>query len=205
MGARHLQIASEKGPKAGLNFYLAQNAPTVRERQAQILAAADPLTAYCNLFSEHFRPLSGNGVVVQDERTDDAKQGIIERLRNTFGLTVVDPQESQEDEKAALIAQAEALGLTVVDPDELGVVVEAPAPVIERKTTTRKPRAAKAAPKGALAKGDTFVYHGKNTSRWTILRIKGAKYAAVNERGHESPWKIATVASLIEKGKITRP
>jgi hypothetical protein len=187
----HLDIASREGAKAGFDFYMAQNVPTARERQERIRRSQDPLTAYCREFPDHFGPLSPEGVRVQDERTDDERQGLIERLLKR-GYRVLNPEPESDDD---LLAEAQAAGLTVETGD--GVQVFAP---VEPKA--RKANASKASNKTTplLKKGDTFVYSGKTQeSEWTVLRTKGGRYIATNGR-RESGWKIAWVDKQIAAG-----
>jgi hypothetical protein len=180
MAARHITVARDEGAKAGYRFYMAQKAPTARERQAEIRSAGNEkarFAAYCELFRDQLDGVTANPVV--QERIETDEQGLFEQF-----LSWVKSNKS----------------------DEIGVQVEAdetPAPKIERKRTTRKPRTSA---KTALSVGSEFTYHGKVESEWTVVRIAKRKgvdtYFAENARGKESPWKVATVESLIARGKI---
>ena len=175
MAARHITVARDEGAKAGYRFYMAQKAPTARERQAEIRSAGNEkarFAAYCELFRDQLDGVTANPVV--QERVEDEQEGLLQRFAEFLGV--------------------ERSGVQVIAD-------ETPAP--KAKRTPRKP---KATTKTALSVGSEFTYHGKIASEWTVVRVAKRKgvdtYFAENARGKESPWKVATVESLIARGKI---
>jgi hypothetical protein len=107
--ATHIALAQTEGAKAGFRHYMAQTVHTAAERRAEIRSAGNSkrqFEAYCAIFGDQFRPVSGNGAVrSQAQREDVSEDGALTLLRRA----------------------AEKLGFSVVKDEAVGVVVEAPA------------------------------------------------------------------------------
>lgn len=178
--ARHIQIARENGPAAGLRAYLRTNAPTSADRRADILSADDRLVRYCQIFK--------------------AELGLKDNVRGTAARAKID-----DDEKSSLYQRFLAFIASEDEPGASIQVVDEPTPTQERNTRqgTGRRTSRPAPPEATLAKGDSFLYHGTNSvSEWTVVSVHKAHVKASNGNGRVSSWKHATVTKLVADGKI---
>lgn len=106
----HISLANTVGPKAGFDAYMAGTVHTAEARRAEIRSAGNKkaqFNAYCALFGDQFKPVSGNGAVHSAEQVEDVKDSLLSRIAQKLGVTVAELAEVVEDEPETPVAPRE--------------------------------------------------------------------------------------------------
>lgn len=170
--ARHIQVAREHGPKAGLRQYLAATSPLAADRQADILSANDKLVRYCEIFGEQ---IGLNGSAKASAARSEIDEG----------------EKASLYERFLAFLRAEGEDVSDVPGATIQVVEDEPTPT---RTSTR---AKLVVGDEFLYHGNAdtarWVIAEVNDTHY------GARK---NGRGKVRPWKVTTFNKLVKSGKI---